>query len=1214
MPDNIVKEYIPFISPDSLRAYTHLMKNFYNGYIPSYLGETDIHGSEYVGTIENFGSEILIESRKMKLKDPKFNDIIKENSFDPYFNISYSHVRESYDQQSLLIATLKPNVLFDKYDVRIKFENIEQCFYPRATYPSGEFIKGNKYIKTKSNPKLVFSNKDGEIINEYDLILNDTSGRDTEYYFQNNENYNDFIDEIDFENGIMFTVPISNKHKNIPFVWISIPTLQLLIKPILYNNKINGKDFFAIGQNKDGTMKMFPFVSGEFPINDSNLYWFIKAYPMTSFPSNSSNNEMNFREKLQSFSLFAFDSNGFNPGVKPVYRYDFAYDTDYGKITLDDNVGWSFYQPRKGDYEYNTNIMKNKRYAFTRVDFFNDNIFDTNENYMRACFNLVINKDMYLDEFEPINANFVSGIHLDDSSDYSDNGVDKKNGVIYSLGDLDGLPKYYKYMIDDDLNRAHIEIYSIKDNENKTNQKISDKHIAGVIIDSGVPKVKSVLLSDLKEIGITYDRNDIDSHKYITITDNIRNINNVVTDICYINDDTFSDNTKSGNKEKLRFIYHGNNFFSTTSMALNNDNEVGRVYVISNDSIDYENNELSMNPKPERTFARICDIPTSMSQLIGIPGVAPVIIIDEKYNRTECMLTINDKEALLNQTWNSHLLLPNNIIQDDNFTVDRYDPILEKFYKYMMTEDPMITLYDNRFTLEIGVEVSSGSCKWMLESSGLGYDSSKMYYIMIGMNKYHIRVETNDTSNITSATFLDDSSSNPRIISAYNLNVESFDDDKLYLSYKIYSEDDSVAEFASISIKAPNKLPHILTDSIRLLDDIYFFKYDSVLGNLWAYEVNDSGTYVAGQITGKEFIVNPYDESIRIDLQSAMLLNNKTDTFIQTLYKHQVFEDIYPIDKLNAQDGFYMYITYKNDRDEDVTKTIVFNNDYNIDKNAQYLPYMHQLNLKSYTNTTNKFKIDFNTKGQPNLYIWDPYQKTQYRYNDITGNEKVVKQLWNKSFYDLFNYSTFKQFYPDLFEKVIDTDKNMLKTDVFAYNDLSLKYHDEVKQWLYDKNEKELYEFIAIYCPHNKYPILSKDGLVTFIMTNIMNYYQFKKKYIDEEDTKLTIYSKPDIEEIAHKDDTFWDGTNPIGPNPSGEYYSLTSTIYDKLSTKNIKDVDSTPLYIFRLDNVDPEELNGCRMYDDYNNDITFYSLLFINNIPYCANMIKNEIRWISSK
>lgn len=76
--------------------------------------------------------------------------------------------------------------------------------------------------------------------------------------------------------------------------------------------------------------------------------------------------------------------------------------------------------------------------------------------------------------------------------------------------------------------------------------------------------------------------------------------------------------------------------------------ETGRVYLLSNDKAEYENNARALNKKPARTIARICDIPTSVMQLTNIKGLAPTSIVDKKYVRSEATFMDEDLDYIRN--------------------------------------------------------------------------------------------------------------------------------------------------------------------------------------------------------------------------------------------------------------------------------------------------------------------------------------------------------------------------------------------------------------------------------------------------------------------------------------------------------------------------------------------------------------------------------------
>ena len=112
----------------------------------------------------------------------------------------------------------------------------------------------------------------------------------------------------------------------------------------------------------------------------------------------------------------------------------------------------------------------------------------------------------YLHPYEAICNNAVSGIHVDASTDYSDNSVSKKNGVIHNLGDFDGLPKYFNYMLERTIHRIHTELYSIRDDLNNRNQKAIDKQTAALILDTAIPQNEIQLLLEELNLVIKYDK------------------------------------------------------------------------------------------------------------------------------------------------------------------------------------------------------------------------------------------------------------------------------------------------------------------------------------------------------------------------------------------------------------------------------------------------------------------------------------------------------------------------------------------------------------------------------------------------------------------------------------------------------------------------------------------------------------------------------------
>jgi hypothetical protein len=109
--DKVPMEFSPYMGPDATRQASRLMKNLFDLHTNRYKGREDINGSQYEGTAENWGSELLLEARKILLDKPSLKNIFIENTMDFYFDITYSGFTNTYDQENMLCALLKKDVL-----------------------------------------------------------------------------------------------------------------------------------------------------------------------------------------------------------------------------------------------------------------------------------------------------------------------------------------------------------------------------------------------------------------------------------------------------------------------------------------------------------------------------------------------------------------------------------------------------------------------------------------------------------------------------------------------------------------------------------------------------------------------------------------------------------------------------------------------------------------------------------------------------------------------------------------------------------------------------------------------------------------------------------------------------------------------------------------------------------------------------------------------
>lgn len=169
--------------------------------------------------------------------------------------------------------------------------------------------------------------------------------------------------------------------------------------------------------------------------------------------------------------------------------------------------------------------------------------------------------------------------------------------------------------------------------------------------------------------------------------------------------------------------------------AESNPDSVGRVYILSNDPITYENNSTSENPKPARTAARICDIPTSAVELIGANGLIPTQVVDKRYVRTETSYSVSDKSALYN-------LLPTKWVKPMDYGY-AFMPVYEEYgsdnkyvfesYDELMMVDMMSTHNKFRTTINLNPQIPIEDISiGLIADAGSGYTTQSLGLCIVG--------------------------------------------------------------------------------------------------------------------------------------------------------------------------------------------------------------------------------------------------------------------------------------------------------------------------------------------------------------------------------------------------------------------------------------------------------------------------------------------------
>lgn len=210
---NSTKESSPMITPDTLRKVNQMNRAFYETHTKKNYGRTDTWGSQYSGTIENFGYEALLESRKLLMEKPSLEGVFRTNSFKTFFNLQYSNMIETYDQQGMIEAVLKKDAFLSNKEYRIRFVDCEDVYITRSESwgalntdtPSN--VYKNKFIHTKTAPTLLIKDIDSGVVDEVDLRLEIDEDFDVDYYFYNEFATQRFIDT--YSDGILETCPIT---------------------------------------------------------------------------------------------------------------------------------------------------------------------------------------------------------------------------------------------------------------------------------------------------------------------------------------------------------------------------------------------------------------------------------------------------------------------------------------------------------------------------------------------------------------------------------------------------------------------------------------------------------------------------------------------------------------------------------------------------------------------------------------------------------------------------------------------------------------------------------------------------------------------------------------------------------------------------------------------------------------------------------------------
>lgn len=1137
--------FSPYVSPDSMRKFLQISKALYDTHTPKNFGRKDVNDLPYSGIVENYGTDLFIETRKLMMDKPPLSIYNFNNGLLNNFSFMYSDLIDTYEQELLLDIFLKNKSFAGINEVHLKFDYCEDWYVLRSKSWSDPDVYKSKFIRTKRPIKLY---KD----NAYESIsYTDKPGFNAWMCFNVSLMNEDLIESYENDTLILKNVDPISFNKPLFSLWCE--SLKTLPNFDFVNNKdINNKPLLSVGTDGHSISHLYPYVYGEnnvpVDIHSDNKKWFIKLTPYDlgeDYDINTIENEKLFIEKISYVYTDDIDN-------EPEHVTDITFNHDYIRITPNDNVNWI--------------IHDNELYVELSV--FNDNTLE--DGIMIPVLDVLFDSK-YLHEFEPMMLNNVSGIHINSSSDYCHNSIPTKNGIIHSMGDFDGLPESFKNLLNEDQHRSRVELYSIRDRLNDNNINVTKKQISGLIIDSGIPKMKSDIIDVDLPTGIKYDYNRNRVYYSLTTTSS----KNVPMSLAYKTGNRFVDVDKDPNLYNQRWIYHGNRYFSLNVMGkLDPEKEYGRVYVISNDSTEYSNNGKN-NDKPKRTLARVCDIPTKFTDLIHIENVSPTLVIDEMYIRSKAPYTHNTQDKVWNGMGSTNWAKVQHI---DNGKI-----VNSGIFDYYMDLDNTFGVeYDGMKYVGCGQRINLNPYLSMRKTrtevgvGGSGYNVGDTFYIYIAGFVIDGTVTEVSDGSVTGFTLTD--------YLSLNINIHNFESRIITRTANVVTgTGDGFTVSIIIDENEWNKMhsydiDYLYNDECR--DGLYTFKKDKN-GFIWVYEfdIKKNQWYKASRFTGIDLPDNIYDNEADRNTRrvSDVLLRNLNKSYKNISDRKYLYT--YSLNKSNISHNKMTLLEYSN-RDvlieadekgllgEELDKQKFNNQDslYVLSKREGYeiydlmrfdtsysnafltndLPRFNNIHLENYIDKANRI-VWCKKDGKPLLYLgyYNPKKKTYQKLKQISYNRFDVESESTITIGDTLSV--------DNVHYNVD-DKGNLINNVYKYNEynepqeiIDLRYELErySKDMLIDYIKKNITDDSIIFSLD-----YDKNQLINYIISN----------YYDE-----TIFHVHKPELIGKKNDSAKDIVVEGG-------YELLTKPFDPNVKVGIKSYTTEFKYIFKIDEFNPND------------------------------------------
>ena len=1211
------------MTPDSLRQTEQLLKHLYGQHTSKNKNASEVDGTEYVGTVENFGSEILSETTQLRQINPNTSSLHVSDAMNFYFDLKPSGLANTLEQQNILCAMLKKidflytrgNNAYDPVSIRfdIVFSDVVEEYAIRPKSKSKydknseevETLK-SKFYSTTNFPilRLTYGASDDPTIEEYPLSVTDDSGVATRYMFMISKATEDLLpDEIDTSTFIIniqtgdadntgpdaertYVVYHNNRIIGTPFIWIQLESFKTLPDAGWFGNVDNeGRPILLDGIDIDNHRFLYPrcqhgmnVPQGVIDAYNAMPGRYIVYRAFGDFSSENDFDPYNYEAKVTGLEVTVIDLwiVGDTHGASMTYRHTISFDNEFVKIKLNDVLitdspsiprkhVWSFGKPGSmlihptgevSDYE----LMDSEHpeiFAYTYHDLYTVNDLSTHAAPHRAPFVLFLDEQHHIHPIEQKMNHTTVGIHIDSGTDYSDNAVPKKRGLIHDFSAFDGLPTYMSEWNPKDIKRGHMELYTVRDNVVKNDPM--KRQTAGIILDSAYPQNDSSIIVDGLSVVIEYAGNGV----FEQIAPSVSSTN-ALSDIGYAGNGVMgyangphpAFPSQQAYEDAPKIIYHGNGAFSLNMVGFDPELERGRVFILSNDPATYVNAEL--DGRSPRTFARICDMPTSYLQLTHIIGKSPTFVLNQDYVRQGANFTLVDQENVWNgyhspivHNGSSYVLevyqsLPTAEFMEEKYSatvqyangmIDLTDPVNQNYYDFSVVDSGDCVDGDT-FILVIGGVTFTGTF----------HDDGIDQTVTIDSNPSHIIPIANIPlrESVWSTTCTSDNSHNPE-----NVN-------------------DSVIQRTSLHVKLTisqemwdNLNPH--TEGVY--NDMYVLKFDG-FDNIFVYHYNGSSWDMDNpiQVYGEKYYKNRYDRQFPYDWAARQ-------------FNSVIVENWSGCDHENDYENF----KYLDPVVFDNTSLIYDYSDQSADIQATLLDY-----AQSYYVLDTDNNLHVVTTVKPNRYLKIP---KNHGFNSRVADQNLSTILFGDNS-------------AEFFDPLIVSNKKYTKfsSGILTYSGQETYitregYFGELSSLnMYDYSVTNDIEEIDNI--RETYMAMTDEALATEIHSRFgevdLTYYDHDMlvDYLMERHTNDPIYKHSDLKLMLPNE------------NPTGAYVNMYDDIYDTRVRVGGSATTVSPAFVFRFSET-ISQINTAvggnwkekvRMYDEDGTDISEYSIIIIEN------------------